>query len=240
VKRALYLSVCAGLLFGMVLGAVLDANATSKPPEPKPSTSTSTSNANAGATAGAKAAAGATAAGGAAQASTGDASASNMLNVGGSTGDNYSSWAVALPFPAFTPPLPTLPVGSCLHTTQGSRQGGWNFAGAAEGEINPDKCILLTIYNAHVTSCRYSTAKQVLDLMTAKLLEGYVPFNQTLLDLSPTECVALNAVRNPAPVNYFLLPEDRPKRTGGSTRGAKAVVDPCTSPTARACAKTTK
>lgn len=234
-KRLLYLTLCAALLLGTVVYAV-DANATGYPPAPDPkpaTTQTSTSKATAGAVAGAKA--GANAKGGAAQAKGGsaDAASDNDTSIGGD--HNKSDFlAIALPAPVFVAPLPVLPATTCAEAFGRAHALGWNFASEGENGINPDKCIAIEIYNAHVKGCRYASAKQVLDLLTVKILAGFKPVDQTLLDLSAIECTALNAPPKAAPASYFLLPPEE-KKAPAVRRVVAAGDDPCNSPTAKSC-----
>lgn len=132
----------------------------------------------------------ATAAGGAA----GDSSASNSL---GSVGNDNSSssfraYAVALPPPVFTPPLPMTCPGA--EVTQSARSVGWGFVSWADGHTDPRDCTLITLHNDMIQQCQFASAAELKAQLVRRYLPDFRDSNTVYLDLTPSECAVL---RNP-------------------------------------------
>lgn len=125
----------------------------------------------------------------------------------GSYSDDDSFYV--LPAPVFTPPLPAIN-SPCTNTAQQAFSIGWSAFSQASGGTNTDNCVAIEMYNAALKACRYATAGQIMDLLTAKVLAGFqVPPRSGLLDLTPAECGALAAP--PAPkVSTYVAVGDRP------------------------------
>lgn len=215
---------------GSLISSHPNGNCNYKPPTvtPVPTTQTQTqqqnqtasANATAGANAGATSQSKATggnanslATGGNSVANTGPSSSSadNRLgNVGNdSSSSSFKAFAISLPTPVFTPPLPSIADCPGANVTQDAIAVGWNFFSKAHGEVNTDNCSIIRVYNLYVEACRYESARQVLNKFNDKLLPGVQHPEDKYLDLSPQECAALKLPMK-APVaetiNYLYSP----------------------------------
>lgn len=185
------------VLASILLAAfALSASAVVHPPEPpakSPSTTTSTSNAGAaaGAVAGAASLSGSNAQSNATGGTSSSQSGSSAASLGSiNNGDSGSmrSYAVALPAPAFTPPLPIIGCPQA-NVEQSASAIGWNFASHAEGHINTDNCTAIMIYNAMLDRCAWQSAQVVLMTLTLKVLPGAnMPVGADAVDMTTAEC----------------------------------------------------
>lgn len=103
-----------------------------------------------------------------------------------------------LPAPVFVPPMAKV---ECPSPTirQSAFAIGWNFLSVSDSSTDTDSCTAITLYNAYVARCMYASAKQVQDLLAAKVLgAGFKPSDAFYLDLTAAECAALTG---PAPVH---------------------------------------
>lgn len=184
------------LLLTLLIGA---ANATGTPapvPTPQPSanqtqSATATSTSKASVQTGARsesAAAGGSATGG-------SVSGDTALSVAGDSSD-YKSLGLVLPAPASTPALPAMPTCDAL-TTQTAFAFGFGLFSTAEAKADPADCTLLKLRYIKELQCQYASAKQIEDLMLAKLLPGYQPTQNMGIDHTQAGCAAL---MNPPPV----------------------------------------
>lgn len=138
-------------------------------------------------------------------------SANNSLGPMGNDNSqtSFKAFALSLPTPVFTPPLPTIAECPGANVTQDAVAVGWNFFSKAHGEINTDNCSIMRIYNLMIESCRYETARQLLNKFTEKLMPGIEYTRTELIDLTPNECRLLKLpmpVVSVAPVNYLYTP----------------------------------
>lgn len=111
-----------------------------------------------------------------------------------SSGGSFKSNMWVLPAPVFTPPLP--PIAGCpgANIEQFAAAVGWSFASIAKASVNTDNCTAITLYNSYVATCKWASAQQVLDLLSAKVLPGFQPSKDLgLVDLTPAGCTALLA-----------------------------------------------
>lgn len=193
------------------------AHATSTPPKAEPpaapapsSTATSISQAaaQAAAAAAAKAGASATATGGAATSAVGDVAPQQTVggqSMGGQSigGDSVSSraWSLFAQPPAFTPPM--APIAGCAPVITQEAASGWLIVGGASkasAKTDPTDCTLIALRNAKVEACQYASAKQIEDLLTAKLLPGFkASAGEGFVDLDTRACAALKAPPKPEP-----------------------------------------
>lgn len=190
------------------------AHATSTPPKAEPpaapapsSTATSSSQAAAQAAAAAAAKAGASATGGTATSAVGDVAPQQTVggqSMGGQSigGDSVSSraWSLFAQPPAFTPPM--APIAGCAPVITQEAASGWLIVGGASkasAKTDPTDCTLIALRNAKVDQCQYASAKQIEDLLTAKLLPGFKPSTVEFADLAPAACAALKAPPKPEP-----------------------------------------
>jgi hypothetical protein len=194
------------------------ATGTPTPPPATPAPTTITSGAAAGAAAGAVsgsrsdavsnsgAAAGANATGGSAtggnaaggsarqgqgQAQRQAATSGASITDNGSTSTENSMYV--LPSPVFTPPMAAVNCPAGVEITNEAFSLGWSAISAARGHTDNSACVLITLRNAYVEQCQYASAKQVQDLLTAKMLPGFVASGTAYLDLTRGECDALRA-----------------------------------------------
>lgn len=127
---------------------------------------------------------------------------------GGTMSDSSSSRfsAYALPAPAFTPPMARV---ECPTPRIENRaiSVGWGFVSAARGDTTTDDCTAIALRNAYVEQCQYASAKQVQDLLTARVLPGFKSSTVVYLDLTQGECTALKAPPlAPAPPQIIYVP----------------------------------
>lgn len=171
--------------------------------------SKSSSDANAAAKAGAWSGSKSSAAGGAGGSSNVSAPSSatstnegNTNSLGAIGNDNSSSsfraLAVSLPTAVFTPPLP-MSDGNCTNVDQDAGAVGWNFASKASAHQSTDHCVLIKLHNSYLAECQYASAKQIKDLLTAKLLPGFKATDNGMVDLATDACRALLAPVPPTP-----------------------------------------
>lgn len=196
----------------LLAASAVQANSTPPTPAP-PTSSTSLSASEAAAVAAAKAQAGAQAVGTGgksnATANTGASTSNSSAGGGGgggggsvSSGDNN---LFVLPSPVFTPPMARVDCPAGVDITNEAFSLGWSAVSAARGHTDNSACVLITLRNSYVDQCQYASAKQVQDLLTAKLLPGFKSSGTRYIDLTTTECAALKAppmpvVVPPAPV----------------------------------------
>lgn len=162
-------------------------------------------------------------------------------------GDSSRSNMWVLPAPVFTPPLP--PIANCpsANVDQMAIAGGWSFLSYARGSVNTDNCTAIILYNQYVSTCKWKSAQQVLDLLSRKVLPDFQQSDVELFDMTREQCNALvvNPKADPQPpvVNYVYNyyqenPQPKPptkvkeKATGpcpaGQKRNSKGVCyKPC-------------
>lgn len=145
----------------------------------------------------------ATAAGGAA-----DSSASNSL---GSVGNDNSSssfraYALSLPSPVFTPPMPMTCPGAEI--TQSARSVGWGFVSWADGHTDPRDCTLITLHNDMIQQCQFASAAELKAQLVRRYLPDFRDSNTIYLDLNPNECAMLRSppVTTVAAPSIFVAP----------------------------------
>jgi hypothetical protein len=109
-----------------------------------------------------------------------------------STGGSFKSSMWVLPAPVFTPPLPAIPCPSA-NTEQMAVAIGFNFISFAKASTNSDNCTAISVYNSYVATCKYASAQQVLNLLSAKVLPGFKASGLVLVDLEAPKCSALLA-----------------------------------------------
>lgn len=176
-------SSSSGAIAGAAAGANSQATSGSKATGGNATGGTSTSSAAGGA--------GGSAAGGAG----GSADSSNQLgNIGtDNSSSSFRSVALALPSPAFTPPLP-MASARCERAEQHARSVALGVATWADAVLDTDNCVALELHNRYIASCKYASAAQVEGLLTAKVLPGFKPGDASrLVDLTNAECTALKA-----------------------------------------------
>jgi hypothetical protein len=131
-----------------------------------------------------------------------------------SNGGSFKSNMWVLPAPVFTPPLPMIVGCPGANIEQFAAAIGWSFASIAKASVNTDNCTAITLYNSYVATCKYASAQQVLDLLSAKILPGFKRADIILVDLDAAKCNALLApVTNITNVRYETintLPAPRP------------------------------
>lgn len=134
-----------------------------------------------------------------ASSNVGDVGSTNSLSSIGNDNSqtSFKAFALSLPTPVFTAPLPSIADCPGANITQDAVAVGWNFFSKAHGEINTDNCSIMRIYNLMVESCRYETARQLLNKFTEKLMPGIEYTRVELIDLTPNECRLLKV---PMPV----------------------------------------
>ncbi len=208
----------AGAALALLMCAYpLAVQATGKPQppqQPAPPPAMASADAKAQATAQAKAAA---------NASSGSRSSTGPVSQGVDVGGDVArSWSLFLPPPAFTPPM--APVEGCAaEVTQ--EAGAVTLLGSkASSRSDPSVCHLLTLRNLKVQQCQYASAKQIEDLLVARMLPGFVASPQAdYLDLPRTACAMLStpAPAEPAkPVNliYSLAEPAAAQAAPGATQ----------------------
>ena len=119
-----------------------------------------------------------------------------------SQGGSYRSSMWVLPAPVFTPPLPAIPCPSA-NTEQSAFAVGFNFISFAKASTNSDNCTAITLYNSYVATCKYASAQQVLDRLSAKVLPGFTPSGIVLIDIEAAKCTALLAPVTNVTNNYY-------------------------------------
>jgi hypothetical protein len=127
------------------------------------------------------------------------------LSLVDSSSSRSSMWV--FPAPVFTPPLPII---SCpgANVEQQATAIGWNLFSHASSRVDTRDCTAITIYNSYVSTCKYKSAQQVLDLLTEKVLPGYQRTDILLFDLTKQECDALRTVKSEPKVQVtYLQPE---------------------------------
>ena len=127
-------------------------------------------------------------------------------------------------------------IDGCAPAITQSARSGWLLIGGAsvaDSKTDPTDCTLMLLRNAKVDACQYASAKQVEDLMIAKLLPAFKASAGTYPDLTPTECAAVKAPPKPAEVRYVSLyappectpgkpePRSKPPKRKALTCGAK-------------------
>lgn len=213
----LIVMIVAMFLMALILTPTL-AHATGKPEPVTPAPTSSTSSA----TAASQAKAGASAKGGSANSAVGDVAPVQTVggqSMGGQSigGDSVSSraWSLFAQPPAFTPPM--APIAGCAPVITQEATSGWLIVGGASkatGKTDPTDCTLIALRNAKVEQCQYASAKQIEDMLTAKLLPGFKPSAVEFADLAPAACAALKAPQKPEPevryVSAFPAPASAP------------------------------
>ncbi len=120
-----------------------------------------------------------------------------------------------LPAPVFTPPMAAVDCPAGVDITNEALAIGWNAVSAARGHTDNSACVLITLRNAYVEQCQFASAKQVQDLLTAKMLPGFAASSTVYLDLTLAECDALHAPPKAEtvflPVPQVVLPEVKAK-----------------------------
>lgn len=96
------------------------------------------------------------------------------------------------PAPVFTAPLPVIQGCPGANVDQSATAIGWNFVSHARAAVNTDNCTAITLYNSYLSTCKYRSAQQVLNLLTVKVLPGFERSEVSLVDLTRAECDALN------------------------------------------------
>lgn len=124
----------------------------------------------------------------------GQSNASNSL---GSVGNDnstskFSALALALPAPVFIPPMPAIGGDCAARVRQSARAVGWNFVSWSDGEVDPDDCTTIKIYQSLMQRCKYQSADMVLAHLTVKVLPGYRPDDSHDVDLTDKECRELS------------------------------------------------
>lgn len=206
-------------------------NTPTPPTAPAPTPSTSTSNAvsssqsSANSTSGAWASQGQHQGQGQGQSVTG--SGNSDVTVGlteGSTSSSYKNSMWVFPAPVFTPPLPLIQNCPGANVDQHATAVGWNFVSHARATVNTDNCTAITLYNSYVSTCKYQSAQQVLDLLTRKILPDFQKSEVILVDLSKKECDMLSVPIVAPPVQYIqtaLVPQTECLK--GQKRNSKGV-----------------
>ena len=193
------------------------------------------SKAAASSTSGASAAGGA---GGSGTASVGDVAPAQNSSLSSST-EGSRSWSLFLPPLAYVPPM--APIQGCAaKVTQSARGFAWGAYSDSGSSADTDACTLIAIRNAKVESCQYASAKQIEDLLTAKMLPAYKPTEVKFEDLSPKDCAATKALP-PAPpvppsqpaVNYIAPPVVVPPAASAPVPVNVTCVAPAPAPAAK-------
>lgn len=153
----------------------------------------------------------------------------------GSTSSSYKNSMWVLPAPVFTPPLPMIQSCPGANVDQHATAVGWNFLSHARATVNTDNCTAITLYNSYVSTCKYKSAQQVLDLLTKKILPDFERSGVPLSDLSKKDCDELLkpvAVQPPQP--YIQTEAPQAPCAKGQRRNSKGV---CYTPKVRAAQK---
>jgi len=130
-------------------------------------------------------------------------SADNVVSLSNGGGNDYRLYA--LPAPMYLPPLPAIS-SPCANSRQMGFSAGWSALSYTEGATSTDNCVVIEMYNAAIRMCNYKTAAQIMDLLTVKVLAGFVaPDRRDLIDLTPRECQALSLPVKTAPLSYNLI-----------------------------------
>jgi hypothetical protein len=130
------------------------------------------------------------------------------IGQGGNVSDasSFSSHMYVLPAPVFTPPMAAVDCPAGVSITNDAASIGWNFASVAHGRTDNSDCVLIALRNAYVEQCQYASAKQVQDLLTAKLLPGFKSSGTAYLDLTRAECDALKLPPLPTQPTLIYVP----------------------------------
>jgi hypothetical protein len=188
----------AALLCALAL--TMPAAGTTKPEDPKPPVPAAAPTAQAAAQAAAKASSSSSAAGGSAAAGNTLGDVAPVQTVGGQAVSSHA-WSLFAQPPAFTPPM--APIAGCAPVITQEATSGWLILGGlskATGKTDPTDCTLIALRNAKVEQCQYASAKQIEDLLTAKLLPGYTPGPADgFTDLKPIACAALRQLQAQKP-----------------------------------------
>ncbi len=188
--------------------------------------STSQSNANANSTSGAQAYQGQHQSQGQSQGQSMSGSGNSDVNVGvteGSSSSSYKSNMWVFPAPVFTPPLPMIQNCPGANIDQHATAIGWSFVSHARATVNTDNCTAITLYNSYVSTCKYQSAQQVLDLLTRKILPDFQKSEVVLMDLSRKECDMLSRPVVVPPVQYVQTVDPVPTCSKGQKRNSKGV-----------------
>lgn len=190
-----------------ILLAPTQAKATGKPETVTPAPTTSTSSSTSSAASQAKAAIDLSLTNSATGGAGGLGGAGGNAAGGSVGGDSVTSraWSLFAQPPAFTPPM--APITGCAPLVTQEATSGWLIVGGlstASGKTDPTDCTLVALRNAKVDQCQYASAKQIEDLLTAKLLPGFKPSAADgFADLDARACAALKAPPKPeAEVRY--------------------------------------
>jgi hypothetical protein len=120
----------------------------------------------------------------------------------GSSSSSYKNNMWVFPAPVFTPPLPLIQNCPGANVEQHATAVGWNFVSHARATVNTDNCTAITLYNSYVSTCKYQSAQQVLDLLTRKILPDFQRSEVALMDLTKKECDMLSMPVVVPPVQY--------------------------------------
>ena len=188
------------------------------PPAPAPTGTNATASATSNATAKAT---------GTAASTIGDVAPAQTIG-----GDSARSYSLFIQPPAFTPPMAK--IDGCAPAITQSARSGWLLIGGAsvaDSKTDPTDCTLMLLRNAKVDACQYASAKQIEDLMIAKLLPDFKASAGAYPDLTPTECAAMKAPSKAAEVRYVSVyappecdvpaPRTKTKRKAALLCGAK-------------------
>lgn len=210
---------------------------------PAPSTSNASSSSQANSNSGAWASQGQHQGQGQGQSQSVTGSGNSDVTVGlteGNTSSSYRNNMWVLPAPVFTPPLPMIQSCPGANVDQHSTAFGWSFVSHARATINTDNCTAITLYNSYVSTCKYRSAQQVLDLLTRKILPGFERSDVVLMDLSKTDCDALLIpVRIQPPPSYIQTVVTRTPCAKGQRRNSKGVCYMPRAHTTRKCPSAT-
>lgn len=153
-------------------------------------------------------------------------SGNSDVSVGVTEGSNSSSYRSNMwvfPAPVFTPPLPMIQNCPGANVDQHATAIGWSFVSHARATVNTDNCTAITLYNSYVSTCKYQSAQQVLDLLTRKILPDFQKSEVVLMDLSRKECEMLSMPVVVPPVQYVQTVAPLPTCSKGQKRNSKGV-----------------
>lgn len=121
-----------------------------------------------------------------------DNSATNNLGPMGNDSSSFKAFAISLPTPVFTSPLPTIADCPGANVEQHAVAVGWNFFSKADAYINTDNCTAIRLYNMMVDTCQYESARKFLNLFSAKIMPGFqMETSQVMIDLTSKQCDGL-------------------------------------------------
>jgi hypothetical protein len=136
-------------------------------------------------------------AGGNAAGGTGTGGSNSLGSVGNdNSSSSFRAYAISLPSPVFTPPMPMTCPGAEI--TQSARSVGWGFVSWADGHTDPRDCTLITLHNDMIQQCQFASAAELKAQLVRKYLPDFRDSNTIYLDLNPNECAMLRSP--PAPV----------------------------------------